>query len=177
MGNENISQQEIPINRDVFLLNLLHELCGSLEEVIGLEEAAGFLSLVGQRLGDWMNKTYKGALSNDQFTHEQISQILVDLKSRIKGDFYPLPECQGQRHKIMLGNRCCPFESRVQNCSSLCMITSNLFGTLIAEHLGYAKVCLQKTIAEGDDECRVIIYTKISPESENEEGREYYKPG
>lgn len=54
------------------------------------------------------------------------------------------------------------------------MMTSNVFGVIAAENLGYAKVELQETIAKGDSGCRVVVYLKSSPESEAREGREYY---
>jgi hypothetical protein len=38
----------IQLERDVFLRSLLRELAGTLEDVVGLEEASGFISVVGQ---------------------------------------------------------------------------------------------------------------------------------
>ena len=58
----------------------------------------------------------------------------------------------------------------------MCMMTSNVFGVISANNLGYAKVELGKTIAHGDPECRVVVYLKPTPEAEASEGREYFKP-
>ncbi|MET7574549.1 methanogen output domain 1-containing protein [Streptomyces sp. NPDC005492] len=44
---EQVSDVEIPLDRDVFLRTLVRELATSLESVIGLEEASGYVSLVG----------------------------------------------------------------------------------------------------------------------------------
>jgi hypothetical protein len=55
------------------------------------------------------------------------------------------------------------------------MMTSNVFGYITAENLGYAKVELQQTIAQGGKECRVVVYLKATEESEKAEGREYFQ--
>jgi hypothetical protein len=55
------------------------------------------------------------------------------------------------------------------------MMTSNVFGAIAAENLGYAKVELQQTIARGDGGCRVVVYLRPTPESEAAEGREYFQ--
>jgi hypothetical protein len=55
------------------------------------------------------------------------------------------------------------------------MMTSNVFGSIAAENLGYAKVELQETIAKGHAGCRVVIYLKRTPESEAHTGREYVR--
>jgi hypothetical protein len=55
------------------------------------------------------------------------------------------------------------------------MMTSNVFGSIAADNLGYAKVELQKTIAAGDPECVVVVYLKPTAESEPASGREYFK--
>jgi hypothetical protein len=54
-------------------------------------------------------------------------------------------------------------------------MTSNVFGTVCAENLGYARVCLNKTIANGDQECAVTIHLKQGGSIDQDEGREYFK--
>jgi hypothetical protein len=56
------------------------------------------------------------------------------------------------------------------------MMTSNVFGAIAANNLGYAKVELQETIAQGHPGCRVVVYLKTSEGSEGAVGREYFKP-
>jgi predicted ArsR family transcriptional regulator len=103
---------------------------------------------------------------------QQVVDTLVDLKKRIEGDFYIISM---DKEKVILGNRRCPFGDQVKNRESLCMMTSNVFGSLAAENLGYAKVTLEKTIASNDKECRVVVYLNKSNNSEQADGREYYK--
>jgi hypothetical protein len=99
---------------------------------------------------------------------------MVDLKRRIQGDFYIIEESDD---KIVLGNRACPFEDKVIGRPSMCMMTSNVFGSIAARNLGYAKVELQQTIAEGHPGCRVVVYLRPTEESAHAEGREYFDTG
>ena len=57
-----ISRLDISLERDIFLRTLIRELSGTLQEVVGLEEASGFISVVGQVMGDQINNTYKSCL-------------------------------------------------------------------------------------------------------------------
>src|SRR3954447_23169324 len=82
----------IPLERDVFLRTLLRELAGTLQEVVGLEEAAGFVSVVGQRLGEQINASYTQALGVEGLSREQVAEVLVDLKRRIRGDFHVIEQ-------------------------------------------------------------------------------------
>jgi len=163
-----IHDLHVDLERDVFLRSLIRELAGALQDVVGLDEASGFVSVVGQRIGDQINNAYQGALGTENLTREQVADVLVDLKKRIKGDFYIIEQ---DDEKIIFGNRVCPFEEKVIGRPAMCMMTSNVFGVITAQNLGYAKVELQQTIAEGDHGCRVVVYLK---QLENVGGREYF---
>lgn len=97
-----ISEFAIPLERDVFLRNLLRHLAGTLQDVVGLQEASGFISVVGQQIGDEINRTYKNALSVSSLSRGQVGEVLVDLKRRIQGDFFIIEE---NDEKIVLGNQ------------------------------------------------------------------------
>lgn len=162
----------IELERDVFLRTLIRELSGTLENVVGLEEASGFISIVGQNIGRQIDEIYKSALQLNNLSREQVAEVLVDLKKRLQGDFYIIEESD---EKIVFGNRVCPFAEKVINRPSMCMMTSNVFGSIAAENLGYAKVELQETIAKGNSGCRVVVYLKPTEEAEDAYGREYFK--
>ena len=167
-----VQQLPIPLERDVFLRTLIRELAGTLQEVVGLEEASGFVSVVGQKVGEHINESYKAALSVPELSKEQVAAVLVDLKSRIQGDFYVIEE---DDEKIVFGNRACPFAEKVIGRPAMCMMTSNVFGGIAADNLGYAKVVLEETIAEGAPGCRVVVHLKPTPEAEAATGREYFR--
>lgn len=167
-----VSELAIPLERDVFLRTLLRHLAGTLQKVVGLEEASGLVSVVGQEIGDEINRAYKDALAVSSLTREQVADVLVDLKRRIQGDFYVIEQ---DDEKIVLGNRACPFAEKVLGRPALCMMTSNVFGSIAADNLGYAKVAIEQAIARGDSGCRVIVYLKVTSEADAAQGREYFK--
>src|SRR5262245_43461132 len=136
-----IKDLSIPLGRDVFLRTLVRELAGTLQDVIGLEETAGFISIVGQRIGDQINAIYRSALAVDRLSREQVAEVLVDFKRRIQGDFSIIEQTD---EKIVLDNRSCPFDEQVLGRPAMCMMTSNVFGVIAAENLGYSKVVLEE---------------------------------
>lgn len=166
-----IKSLDVPLERDVFTRSLIRELSGLLEEMVGLDEAAGFISVVGQRIGAEIDGYYKNALHTPKLNRQQIADVLVDLKARIQGDFHII---EATDEKIVFGNSRCPFGDKVKDRPSLCMMTSNVFGTIAADNNGYAKVALEQTIAQGDDGCHVTVFLKASDEANRAEGREYY---
>lgn len=167
-----ISSLPLPLERDVFLRTLLRHLAGTLQKVVGLEEASGFVSVVGQEIGDEINHAYKAALAVDHLSREQVGEVLVDLKRRIQGDFFIIEQDDA---KIVLGNRACPFAEKVVGRPALCMMTSNVFGSIAAENLGYSKVVIEQAIARGDAGCRVVVHLKPTPEAQAATGREYFQ--
>jgi predicted ArsR family transcriptional regulator len=171
-GLKVIEEAPVPLERDGFLRSLLRHLAGTLQDVVGVEEASGFISLVGQKMGDEINALYKSHLNLPNLSREQVADVLVDLKRRIRGDFYVIEESD---EKIVLGNKRCPFEDKVIGRPALCMMTSNVFGLIAADNLGYSKVAIERAIANGDSECRVTVYLKPTAEAEHAKGREYFK--
>jgi hypothetical protein len=165
-----IQSASIPLDRDVFTRTLIRELAGVLQDVIGLDDASGFISVVGQRMGGQINDGYKSALRVEKLDRQQVAQVLVDLKRRIQGDFFVVEE---NEERIVLGNRACPFADKVLGRPAMCMMTSNVFGSIAAENLGYAKVVLEETIAQGASGCRVAVYLKPTEKAQQASGREY----
>ena len=157
---------KIDRDRDQFLRELLRELSGIIEDTVGLEGARGFISLVGTRIGEQMNSEYRELVGQDRLSKDQLVDALVDLKRRIEGGFAVESVDDDQ---IVLVNSACPFGDYVHGRTSLCMMTSNVFGRLAASNLDYARVELNETIAQGDGRCRVTIsFSSDAP------GREYF---
>lgn len=166
-----VVELDIPLTNDIFARNVIRELSGALEEIAGIEEATGFVSLVGQEIGQQINQLYLDAYELPRLDPEMIADVLVDLKRRIDGQFYVLEHSE---EKIVLGNDQCPFGDKVKNRESLCMMTSNVFGTITAGATGFAKVSLNETIARGDRRCHVVVYLRSGPEADAAEGRTYF---
>ncbi len=166
-----ISDANVELERDGFLRLLLRELAASLQDVVGLEQASGFVTVVGQKIGDRINAQYREALQVSSLSAEQVADVLVDLKRRIQGDFFIIEQSS---EKIVLGNRACPFGDMVKDRPALCMMTSNVFGLITAENLGYARVDIQQAIARGDAGCHVVVHLKPAPDGADVVGNEYF---
>ena len=167
----NVAEADIPLERDLFLRSLLRELAGTLEEVVGVDEASGYISVVGGAIGNNINNAYRNAISVDRLDRGQVAEVLVDLKRRIEGDFFVIEETED---RLVLGNRACPFGAFVEGRPSLCMMTSNVFGAIAAENLGYARVSIEESIAMGHSGCRVVVNLKPAEEPEVD-AREYFR--
>tara|TARA_R110000868_G_scaffold308281_5_gene569806 strand:- start:170 stop:733 length:564 start_codon:yes stop_codon:yes gene_type:complete len=170
---ERIPIREMPIDldRSSFMLNLVAGISGSLEEVVGLEEAAGFISIVGANMGHKIGESYYSAMGKEKLDQKQVAEVLLDLKRRIGGEFRLAEQTYD---KLVFVNTRCPFGDDVIGHKSLCMMTSNVFGKIAADNLGYACVELDKTIAAGDGSCRVIVHTDVIENLDNMEFREYF---
>jgi predicted ArsR family transcriptional regulator len=165
------SEVDVRLDRDEFLRTLVQKLAGTLESVIGLDEAAGFVSIVGQEVGVELDQRYRNEMRVDALDSHQIADVLVDLKRRIQGDFRVTYQ---DEERIEFANRACPFGDRVVGHPSMCMMTSNVFGSIAAENLGYAKVVLGETIAMGAAGCSVVVHTLPTPAADAALGREYF---
>ena len=97
--------------------------------------------------------------------------MLVDLKRRIGGAFHIISVSDEQ---ILLGNSECPFGKLAEGQPALCQMTSNVFGRIAANQLGYARVVLQETIARGDGQCRITINMKAD-DDDDDDSHEFFK--
>lgn len=121
--------------------------------------------LMGQMMGQGIYKTYRDNPAQD-LLHDRIPEVLVDLKKRIGGIF----ELQEMDERgITFVHQDCPFGSWGIGRTSLCMMTSNVFGYIAAESRGYARAALQKLVAAGDGMCRDVVPFERS----DAKGREY----
>lgn len=168
-----VATADVALERDVFLRTLLRHLSGTLQEVVGLDEASGFVSVVGEIMGREIDAAYRQALGTAVLNRDQVADVLVDLKRRIEGDFYVI---SADDDKIVLGNRACPFGDKVLGRPALCMMTSNVFGSITAQNLGYARVVVEEAIAMGDPGCRVVVHLNVD-ETGEAPGREYFRTG
>lgn len=165
------AKADIDLNAEDFFADMIASLAENLEETIGLEDSATFISAVGLRLGEIVSAKYRGREAQVAAAEDMVAQIgavCVDLKARIGGDFFI--EELGEDY-IVFGNRRCPFGDRVVGHPSLCMMTNNVFGRVAADRAGYASVHIDRAIAAGDNMCRVIV--RLTP-SEDCRANEFF---
>ena len=80
-----LSSADIQLDRDIFLRALLRELSGTLENVVGLDDASGFISVVGQRVGEWIEAEYRAVLGSSQMDREQVTAVLNEYLEVFQG--------------------------------------------------------------------------------------------
>lgn len=171
MIHREIAQADLPLDSDLFFRTMLRELAGTLQDVVGEENAAGYVSVVGASMGQWLDREYRQTLRLDTLGREEVAAVCTDLKRRIGGGF-SVVEIADDR--IVFANTRCPFGRMVEGRPSLCMMTSNVFGRITADNLGYARVELEETIARGAPGCRVVVHLAPRGFSQPDE-REYYR--
>ncbi|MXP09318.1 methanogen output domain 1-containing protein [Pseudoblastomonas halimionae] len=166
-----MQELDLPLDRDLFFRKMISSFAKSLEETVGLDEAAGYVALVGSEIGTWIEDQYKESSGKERFEPEELAELLVDLKGRIGGKFHVISVDDDQ---IVLGNDACPFAELAEGRPALCRMTSNVFGRITANQLGYARVDLQETIAKGDGRCRVVINLKPT-DTAGDEDHEFFR--
>lgn len=162
----------VALNEIGFLRKFIRHITGTLEDVVGLHESAGFIATVAQRLGEQVNDAYRQSLGLDRLTRQHVTEVFIDLQKNISGDFSVTHE---DDEKIVISGCACPFGQDVVDRPSLCAMTSNMLAVVAAENLGYAKVSVEKSLAKGDSGCRIVMYLKNSVEADRAEGREFFQ--
>ena len=164
-----LNHAPVAIGRDRFLGLIVRTLSNTLEETVGATEASGFMNLVGLSVFEEIHAEYLRASGKDRLDRSSVTAVLLDLKHQLGGDFQIVEETDD---RIVLSNQRCPFGALAANCSSLCMVTSHVFGHLMAESQGYGRVTLADTIARGAPACRIVI--DLDPDAPGDEGQSYF---
>ena len=154
---------------DEFMRWMIRDVAGVLQEVVGDGEAEGYVSVVGDRMGERLDDLYSATRSGDRWSVQDVGDVLVDLKRRIGGDFR-LAEISDD--ELVFVNSRCPFGDAVLDRPSLCMMTSNVFGRIGANRLGQVSVGLDETIAAGDGRC--VVRVTVGSDDLSAHGRRHY---
>lgn len=172
-----VASLDLPLDRGRFMASLGVMMTSHLERVVGRVETDGYVSGVGAEMGEQVSRLYVDALAEETLPKPLVADVLVDLKRRIGGEFTVAEETADG---FVLENARCPFGQEVQGRPSLCMVTSNVFGVIASDAAGYARVTLEKTIAEGHGRCRVCVSfnpdERECADAERDRSRDYYKP-
>lgn len=167
------ASSDVSLDQTSFMLSLLRAFTGHVEDISGVNNAESYVSLVGGEIGTAINRAYLEAVNQqiDKLSLRDVADMLVDLKRRIGGEFWVH---HLDDDTIVLRNSRCPFGDYVKDRPSLCMMTSNVFGQITAQHFSYATVDIQKAIARGDAGCEVVV-SLTPPQDKQVTGyREYY---
>jgi hypothetical protein len=149
-------------DRESFLLALVVEAAETVELQEGPSAVERLIAQMGTDVGGRMEAEYRRARGLEgALTPEELADFFVGLKAAIGGDFYVV---EVNEHRIVLGNRACPFGPDVQRAPGLCRMTSSVFGSAGAHSGQPVSVVLEERIAVGDPECRVVVYLTPPPD-------------
>jgi len=165
-----IGSLDIEFDHNGLFNALVASMADLLETIAGVEDACAYVSSIAARLGADIERQYKAALGTQNLTRNQLIDVLIDLKNRAGGGFSLIEQDEG---RVVFGNCACPLGKAAANHPSLCMLTSNIFGRMAANTVGYAAVDLEQTIARGAPGCRVVLHlkrTELGPDT-----REYFR--
>ena len=169
-SSPNIGALDIDFDHQGLFSTLVADLAELLESIAGVEDACAYVSGIAARLGTDIEKQYKSALGVQHLSRDQLIEVLIDLKKRAGGAFSVIEQ---DEDRVVFGNCSCPLGRAAANHPSLCMVTSNIFGRLSANAIGYAAVDLEETIARGAAQCRVVLHLKRT--EPGPETREYFR--
>jgi hypothetical protein len=105
-----VSELPVPPEGALFLRTLLRHPAGTLQKVVGVEEAAGFIRVLGQETGEEINQGCREALGVSRLTRERVADVLVDLGRRTQGDFHVIEQ---DDEKFVQGDRAGPSAEKV----------------------------------------------------------------
>lgn len=163
------------LDQTEFFCQMLRELTGTLERVVGDDLAEGYISVVGAALGQWINAQFQDEINASPNKLQSVANVLIELKQRINGGFY-IKSIDAE--KIVLGNTSCPFGPAAVGRPSLCAVTTQVFGTVVSTNLDYACVRVEEAIARGDRECLVTVHLTPPEDNLSAQGVEFFKdPG
>lgn len=164
------------LDRETFLLDMVGELSGLLQASLSVQEAESMLGQVGSQIGRALDKGARTDLDVPKLSREQVEDALIELKAKIGGKF-EIEEADDDR--IVFVNSQCPFARNVRGRPALCMMTSNVFGRITADNLGYARVEIVDSIALGSAGCRVVVHLNEASVNAGQLGHtnEYYGDG
>ena len=173
--DENQELSEEPLNSE-FLKNMIVEVSGSLQTLVGPEDSHGFLSVTGANVARWLNEEHLQIDRDVVLDVRDVAEATAQLENAIGADFYVVSISE---EEIVFANRRCPFGKKVNGRQSLCAMTSQIIGKTMAENLGYARVTLHEALAKGDPSCRVVVALKPSENASEptHETMEYFPLG
>jgi predicted ArsR family transcriptional regulator len=172
VGVSEFARASIDIDREEFLGLVLGAFGDALEDTVGRAEASGFIALVGMAVSEEVKARYLRAAGTKRLDLRATLEAMIDLKRRLGGDFHIIEQTP---RRIVLGNRRCPFGDLAKKSPSMCAVTSNVFGHMVAESQGYGRITLADTIARGASGCRIVI--DLDPDAADEGGQAYFGTG
>jgi predicted ArsR family transcriptional regulator len=165
------AQPPVALDRDLYARDVLGELAGALERIVGREDAAGMVAAAARAVARRIDADLRARSGGRPPEPEGLPEVLAEVMTRAGGDFHVV---EADERRIVLANRACPFGEAAAGRPALCMTTSQVLGTIAAGAAGYAKVEIEEAIARGHAGCRLVVHLRLSHEARLAQGREYF---
>ncbi len=155
-----------PPTRAEFFNRMIGALSETIEDVVGVEDAESFIGVVGRRIGN----SDLAELRGRDCDARQVADHLVAFKAQIGGSFR-VEKIDGDC--IIFSNGHCPFGKEVVGRTSLCQMTTNVFGRVAANATGFARVHVAESLARSDARC--LVKVRLSkPVDDIDDGQDFY---
>lgn len=118
------------------------------------------------KMADYIVNLYLDFYGTKKLTYAQLLDAISDAYAKIGGECKVVNE---KKNSVSFKIVKCPFDIKIRECPILCNFTSDFIGKMFSRNLGYAKVCIKKSIATNSEECEIIVYTK----NNKAKGKEY----
>lgn len=163
------SKPSLELTREVFLEMLLSLFC-SIEESQSVDSHDSSIRRVAESMGQRISEIYRNYWGlNRTFTPGEYAALLADFEHRIGGD---MTVVSADGEKVDLKGENCPLAGGPSLSTSLCGVTSAVFGSIAAKNFGYGKVVTGFS-PNKENHCRLTVYLKKTPEADACFGIEY----
>jgi len=141
----------VDINKTKFLKEMITGIC----ENISTDQLKKAIEKIAIKIGQEISDIYRNFHNTAKLTKTQLIDSIIDAMNKLGAHFSLISE---DKDKIVFRNSKCLFGNKIKRCQLLCLTTSNIIGKIVAENLGYSRVELKRTIANGYNEDIIRVY-------------------
>jgi len=152
-----------------FFKIIISYLLDHMVEYTSEKETRQFVKAVGLNIANIVSHNTKE--KSEKIDLKQVAEELVEFKNHIGGAFSIQHVTDTE---IRLTNQTCPFQEAVLDRPALCEMTTNVLGKMTSNSTGYARVRLEKAIANGDNQCVVCIRVRADETTPDHEESEFF---
>jgi predicted ArsR family transcriptional regulator len=146
---------KLELDREKMLSECVRAFGVMIEDVVGADDARGYVSIVGERIGEFVAAEIAKGVDFESLSIDQTADLLVEVQNLLGGCF----DVEVQNgHQIRLTNTQCPYSTQYAGRQSLCTLTSSIMGTVASMCNGQARVQLLETIAQNGACCRAVVH-------------------
>ena len=144
----------IPV--DLSQISFLKDMITGISQNIDSKQLKESINKTSSKIGKNISDLYKRFHNTEKLAKSQITDSIIDAMNKLGAKFSLIAE---NDDIITLRNTRCLFND-IKGCPMLCMVTSGIIGTIVAENLGYGRVAFRKNMSKGSNEDIITIHLK-----------------